>query len=85
MTLFTELPRVRRHAGVWPPAKAGASCAVVRGDKNKPIRPLGPATLENLCAYIWRALAPVLPGLAAVKVWRAGMGDSCTLRLGAKR
>jgi 6-pyruvoyltetrahydropterin/6-carboxytetrahydropterin synthase len=46
---------------------------------------LGPATLENLCAYIWRAFAPVLPGLAAVKVWRAGMGDSCTLRLGAKR
>ena len=41
---------------------------------------LGPATLENLCAYIWRALAPALPGLAAVKVWRTGMGDSCTLR-----
>lgn len=41
---------------------------------------LGPATLENLCAYIWRALAPVLPGLAAVRVWREGMGDSCTLR-----
>lgn len=41
---------------------------------------LGPATLENLCAFIWRGLAPVLPGLAAVKVWRAGMGDSCTLR-----
>ena len=41
---------------------------------------LGPATLENLCAYIWRALAPTLPGLAAVKVWRTGMGDSCTLR-----
>ncbi len=43
---------------------------------------LGPATLENLCAYIWRALAPVLPGLAAVRVWREGMGDSCTLRGG---
>ena len=41
---------------------------------------LGPATLENLCAYIWCALAPTLPGLAAVKVWRTGMGDSCTLR-----
>jgi hypothetical protein len=23
---------------------------------------------ENLCAYIWRALVPVLPGLAAVRV-----------------
>ena len=43
---------------------------------------LGPATLENLCAFIWRALAPVLPGLAAVKVWRGGMADSCTLRGG---
>ena len=43
---------------------------------------LGPATLENLCAYIWRALAPVLPGLAAVRVWREGMGDGCTLRGG---
>jgi len=40
---------------------------------------LGTATLENLCAYIWRALAPSLPGLTAVRVWRSGMGDSCTL------
>jgi 6-pyruvoyltetrahydropterin/6-carboxytetrahydropterin synthase len=40
---------------------------------------LGSATLENLCAYIWRFLAPSLPGLAAVRVWRTGMGDSCTL------
>ena len=43
---------------------------------------LGSATLENLCAFIWRALTPVLPGLAAVRVWREGMGDSCTLRAG---
>lgn len=40
---------------------------------------LGTATLENLCAYIWRAIEPTLPGLTAVRVWRAGMGDSCTL------
>lgn len=40
---------------------------------------LGAATLENLCAFIWRALAPSLPGLAVVRVWREGMGDSCTL------
>ena len=40
---------------------------------------LGTATLENLCAFIWRALAPSLTGLAAVRVWREGMGDSCTL------
>ena len=41
---------------------------------------LGPATLENLCAFIWRELAPHLPGLASVRVWRESVGDSCTLR-----
>ena len=41
---------------------------------------LGPATLENLCAFIWRELLPALPALAAVRVWRTGIGDSCTLR-----
>ena len=40
---------------------------------------LGAATLENLCAFIWRALALTLPGLTAVRVWRTGIGDSCTL------
>ena len=40
---------------------------------------LGIATLENLCAYIWQALVPSLPALSAVRVWREGMGDSCTL------
>ena len=40
---------------------------------------LGPATLENLCAFIWRALAPGLPGLSGVRVWRDSVGDSCTL------
>jgi 6-pyruvoyltetrahydropterin/6-carboxytetrahydropterin synthase len=40
---------------------------------------LGPATLENLCAFIWRALAPNLPGLAMVRVWRESIGDSCVL------
>lgn len=43
---------------------------------------LGPATLENLCAFIWRQLAPALPGLAAVRVWRESVGDACTLRAG---
>jgi 6-pyruvoyltetrahydropterin/6-carboxytetrahydropterin synthase len=41
---------------------------------------LGPATLENLCAYIWQQLQPALPLLCAVRVWRDAMGDSCTLR-----
>jgi len=40
---------------------------------------LGPATLENLCAFIWRDLAPRLPGLSRVRVWREALGDSCTL------
>jgi 6-pyruvoyltetrahydropterin/6-carboxytetrahydropterin synthase len=40
---------------------------------------LGPATLENLCAFIWRALTPTLPGLALVRVWRESIGDSCAL------
>ena len=40
---------------------------------------LGPATLENLCAFIWRALVPSLPGLSGVRVWRDSVGDSCTL------
>ena len=43
------------------------------------IEGLGPATLENLCAFIWRELALTLPGLAAVRVWRESVGDSCRL------
>ena len=45
---------------------------------------LGPATLENLCTFIWRQLTPALPALAAVRVWRESVGDSCTLRAGAR-
>ena len=41
---------------------------------------LGHATLENLAAYIWRALTQSLPGLVQVRVWRDGVGDSCVLR-----
>ncbi|RYX93514.1 MAG: 6-carboxytetrahydropterin synthase [Comamonadaceae bacterium] len=41
---------------------------------------LGPATLENLCSYIWRQLAPGFPSLSAVRVWRVSSGDGCTLR-----
>ena len=44
------------------------------------IADLGPATLENLCGFISRELLPTLPALAVVRVWRDGMGDSCTLR-----
>ena len=41
---------------------------------------LGPATLENLCSFIWRQLAPGFPTLSVVRVWRAPSGDGCTLR-----
>lgn len=41
---------------------------------------LGPATLENLCAFIWRAMDSRLPQLAQVRVWREALGDGCTLR-----
>ena len=40
---------------------------------------LGPATLENLCAFIWRQLAPALPALSSVRVWREALGDACLL------
>lgn len=40
---------------------------------------LGPATLENLCLYLWRALSPRLPTLARVSVGRDLTGDACSL------
>jgi len=39
---------------------------------------LGPATLENLAAWIWRALRPELPGLVRVTVLREASGDACS-------
>lgn len=44
------------------------------------VKGLGPATLENLCAFIWRDLAKSFAGVSAVRVWRDSVGDSCTLR-----
>ena len=41
---------------------------------------LGPATLENLCAYLRRELAPAVPGLCAVTVQRQASGDRCVMR-----
>jgi len=38
---------------------------------------LGPATMENLCAWIWRRLAPAVPALARVTVYRDSSGDTC--------
>jgi 6-pyruvoyltetrahydropterin/6-carboxytetrahydropterin synthase len=42
------------------------------------INDLGPATLENLSAWVWRKVAPVCPGLARVTVHRDSCGESCT-------
>ncbi|HTQ69922.1 MAG TPA: 6-carboxytetrahydropterin synthase [Acidocella sp.] len=39
---------------------------------------LGPATMENLCTWIWRRLAPACPALCRVTVSRASNGDRCT-------
>ena len=38
---------------------------------------LGPATMENLSAWIWCRLAPSLPGLSAVTVRRPSSGETC--------
>ena len=40
---------------------------------------LGPATLENLCAFIRADLEPIFPQLCAVSVERQASGDRCTL------
>jgi 6-pyruvoyltetrahydropterin/6-carboxytetrahydropterin synthase len=42
---------------------------------------LGPATLENLCLFIWRALATELEGVSQVRVSREASGDSCVLHI----
>lgn len=44
---------------------------------------LGPATLENLCKFIFAKLAAYCPHLVAVSVERPASGDRCVLRRGA--
>lgn len=39
---------------------------------------LGPATLENLSAWIWRKISPLAPGLARVTVYRDSNGEACS-------
>jgi 6-pyruvoyltetrahydropterin/6-carboxytetrahydropterin synthase len=43
---------------------------------------LGPPTLENLCAYLWRWFESEGCSPRRVVVWREGMGDSCSLTKG---
>jgi 6-pyruvoyltetrahydropterin/6-carboxytetrahydropterin synthase len=42
------------------------------------ISDLGPATMENLSAWIWRRVAPVASGLVRVTVYRDSQGEACT-------
>lgn len=42
---------------------------------------LGPATLENLCAFIGKRLSQSLPNVIRVCVKRPASGDSCTLHI----
>lgn len=42
------------------------------------IADLGPATLENLAAWIWRNLISECPALARVSVYRDSEGDACS-------
>jgi 6-pyruvoyltetrahydropterin/6-carboxytetrahydropterin synthase len=43
---------------------------------------LGAATLENLCSFIARELAPAVPELSQVMVERRSGGDRCVMELG---
>ncbi|SOY40300.1 conserved hypothetical protein [Cupriavidus phytorum] len=45
------------------------------------IAELGPATLENLCAFIGKRLSQSLPSVIRVRVMRPASGDSCTLHI----
>ena len=39
---------------------------------------LGPATMENLSAWIWRMVSPDCRGLARVTVYRDSTGETCS-------
>jgi len=42
---------------------------------------LGPATLENLCRFVFERLESEVDGVVQVKVWRRVSGDSCSMRI----
>ena len=42
------------------------------------INDLGPATMENLCAWIWRKLCDEVTNLSKVSLFRDSSGDACT-------
>jgi 6-pyruvoyltetrahydropterin/6-carboxytetrahydropterin synthase len=42
------------------------------------INDLGPATMENLCRWIWMRLCPTIGNLAKVSIYRDSSGDACS-------
>ena len=42
------------------------------------INDLGPATMENLCRWIWNRLKPAFPALSKVSVYRDSNSDACS-------
>jgi 6-pyruvoyltetrahydropterin/6-carboxytetrahydropterin synthase len=42
------------------------------------INDLGPATMENLCAWIWRRLEDEITNLSKVSIFRDTSGDACS-------
>jgi len=42
---------------------------------------LGPATLENLCRFVFERLESEVDGVVQVRVWRRVSGDSCSMRI----
>lgn len=49
------------------------------------IADLGPATMENLAAWIWQRVARVVPGVVRVTIYRDSIGERCAyLGLGAR-
>ena len=43
------------------------------------VQGLGPATLENLCTFLYKELQRTIPSLNRVSIERPATGDSCSL------
>jgi 6-pyruvoyltetrahydropterin/6-carboxytetrahydropterin synthase len=43
------------------------------------VKGLGPATLENLCSFLFRELRDTIPQLSRVSIERPASGDRCSL------
>jgi 6-pyruvoyltetrahydropterin/6-carboxytetrahydropterin synthase len=43
------------------------------------VKGLGPATLENLCAFLFKQLRETMPNLIRVSIERPASGDRCSL------